>query len=268
MKTLVCDGPESADGITEDALFGGALRLLQPAKGHRAGTDAVLLAASLPSGARRICDLGAASGVVGLRAAMLDVEAHVTLVERDSAMVELARRNVVLNGLGDRVSVRETDVFRLGGETDLREAFDGVLTNPPFFEAGVSRVSPNANRAGAHVTEGTLDDWLRNAATLLAPGGYLVMIHRADTLSAIVGAMSRRFGALRLRFIHPVVEGEAIRLIIAGKKGSRAPLGVLPPLILMGEDGRFTSAAAALHDGQARLDMLPQKRTGGKSRPS
>ena len=31
----------------EDSLLGGAVRLLQPVRGHRAGTDAVLLAAPL-----------------------------------------------------------------------------------------------------------------------------------------------------------------------------------------------------------------------------
>ncbi|MFN3482098.1 MAG: methyltransferase, partial [Rhabdaerophilum calidifontis] len=85
--------PQQAAGqperVTEDRLFGGRLLLLQPARGHRAGTDAVLLAAATPPDAARIADLGAASGIVGLRAAQIAPAARVLLVERDPALVAL-----------------------------------------------------------------------------------------------------------------------------------------------------------------------------------
>ncbi|MFZ2468854.1 MAG: methyltransferase, partial [Parvibaculum sedimenti] len=35
--------------FTDDGFLGGRLQLLQPAKGYRAGIDAVLLAASVPA---------------------------------------------------------------------------------------------------------------------------------------------------------------------------------------------------------------------------
>jgi tRNA1(Val) A37 N6-methylase TrmN6 len=57
--------------MTEDWLLGGRLRLQQPAKGHRAGTDSVLLAASLPlRPGGLLADLGAGAGTVGLIAAL------------------------------------------------------------------------------------------------------------------------------------------------------------------------------------------------------
>jgi len=239
--------------VTEDRLFGASLRLLQPASGHRAGTDAVLLAASTLAGAHRIADLGAASGVVGLRAAQINPEASVTLVERDPALVDLARRNVALNALEDRVAVLEADVLSLSRRPDMREVFDLVLTNPPFLEAGSVRVSPKANRAVAHVMAEPLDDWVRNAVAVLAPKGHLVMIHRADALDAAVAAFSKRLGAMQVRFVHPHDTASATRLLISGRKGSRAPLAVLPPLVLHGEDGEFLPDAASLHAGKVRL---------------
>ena len=45
--------------ISEDALMGGRVRLLQPAKGYRAGMDAALLAAACDATAgERVLDVG------------------------------------------------------------------------------------------------------------------------------------------------------------------------------------------------------------------
>jgi Predicted O-methyltransferase len=174
-------------------------------------------------------------------------------VERDPALVDLARRNVALNALEDRVAVLEADVLSLSRRPDMREVFDLVLTNPPFLEAGSVRVSPKANRAVAHVMAEPLDDWVRNAVAVLAPKGHLVMIHRADALDAAVAAFSKRLGAMQVRFVHPRDTASATRLLISGRKGSRAPLAVLPPLVLHGEDGEFLPDAASLHAGKVRL---------------
>ena len=240
----------------EDALFAGALRLRQPPKGHRAGTDAVLLAATTPLEAKVIADLGAATGVVGLRAAQINTQSEVTLFEREAQLAALARANATANLLADRVMVAELDVFRLGADQRFRERFDCVLTNPPFHEAGGVRVSPHAGRAAAHVFgEGeTLDGWLRNAAAILKPGGLLLMIHRADAIGDVIAAGWKRLGDLTLRFIHPARDQPANRLLFCGRKGSQAPLTVLPALIL-NENGHFRSEIEALHRGEGRIDM-------------
>ncbi len=59
--------------------------------------------------------------------------------------------------------------------------------------------------------------------------------------------------ASRIRFVHPDADRPAIRFLLSGVKGSRAPLTILPPLVLNGPDGRFTSQAEALHRGEAIL---------------
>lgn len=244
--------------VVEDRLFDGALRLWQPEKGHRAGTDAVLLAAMLPDDVMEIVDLGAASGVVGLRAAQMNPAARVTLIEREPGLARLAEENISVNGLPDRVSVREQDVLRLGGDAALRERFDCVLTNPPYLEAGKFRRSGNANRERAHMLEAPLADWLRGAVAVLAPKGKLFLIHRAEAIGNILDALGNRCGDVACRFVHPRADKPAIRVLLSAVKGSRAPLTILPPVILNGAEG-FTPEAARWHAGTSRLDM----KTGG-----
>ena len=96
----------------EDRLLAGRLALRQPVRGHRAGTDAILLAAAAPRDFEGLAvDVGSGVGAVGLALALQGPKAQVRLVEIDPEMAEAARHNVILNGLSARVDVIEADVL-------------------------------------------------------------------------------------------------------------------------------------------------------------
>lgn len=247
---------ESRTGSEADRLLGGRLRLFQPATGHRAGTDAVLLAAAAAPGAGEVfVDVGAGVGTAGLAIALRCPGATGFLLEADPATADYARRNAVLNCVADRVAVIEGDLFARGGARPaaLRsEAASLVVTNPPFFDAGTVRASPHGARAAAHVAGPRgHGDWLAAAAALLAPKGRLVMIHRPEALPALLAACDGRLGGIGLRPVQPRAGADAVRILLAGVKGSRAPLRIAPPLVLHGPEGAFTAEAEAIHRGEA-----------------
>lgn len=242
--------------ITQDLLLGGRVRLLQPAKGHRAGTDAVLLAAAAPVRPGDVAmDVGAATGAVGLMAAARVPDARFVFVERDPALAALCRRNCRDNDLHGEVAVADVLDKASRHDAGLRpESADLVLTNPPFLEEGQARISPDRSRAAAHaLPAGGLEAWLKACAGLLKPKGRLVMIHRADRVAECLAILEGRLGGMELRFVHPAADRPAIRFLLSGTKGARAPLSILPPVILNGPDGRFTPQAEALHLGEAAL---------------
>src|SRR5436853_7803982 len=89
---------ELPDGLTEDAFLGGRLRLRQPRAGHRAGHDAILLAAA--TAARpgdRVADFGAGVGTAGLAVARRVPAIELVLIEIDEALAALARHNAASN---------------------------------------------------------------------------------------------------------------------------------------------------------------------------
>src|SRR5215510_7487271 len=99
------DGERPRDTLTDDAALGGRLRLLQPARGHRFGHDAILLAASTEAQpGESAVDLGAGVGTAGLALAVRCSGVRVTLVEIDERLTALATENAKRNGLQDRVS--------------------------------------------------------------------------------------------------------------------------------------------------------------------
>jgi len=242
--------------ITQDLLLGGRVHLAQPARGHRAGTDAVLLAASAPvKPGDVVADVGAATGVVGLMVAAREKDARFVFVERDPRLAELCSRNCRDNGVQEWVVVADLlDRASRNVAALIPERADLVLTNPPFLEEGRARISPDQGRATAHaLPSGGLEAWIRACIGLLKPKGRLVMIHRADRLSECLAGLGKGMGGVAVRFVHPAMDQPAIRLLLSGIKGSRAPLTILPPVVLNGPDGRFTPEAEALHRGEATL---------------
>jgi len=244
---------------TEDAVLGGRLVLRQPRRGHRFGHDAILLAAATDAHAgERACELGAGVGAAGLALAQRVSGLGVTLVEIDPALALLARENATRNQLSDRVDVVTLDVAasaRAFAQSGLpAESCARVLMNPPFNASG-QRASPDAARRSAHVgSADTLRVWVDRASFLLGASGALTLIWRADGLADVLSALAA-FGAVTVLPIHPRPNAAAIRILVAAAKGSRAPLALLPGLMLNDTDGRPSAAAEAVLRGGAALSL-------------
>lgn len=252
--------------VTDDAFLGGALSLLQPATGYRAGIDAVFLAASVPCGPEkpeRVLDLGAGVGTAGLCVARRCARSFVVLLEKQEALVDLARENIGRNGLADRVRVVQAEIGATGAaelkELGLEaESFDHVIANPPFHVEGEGTASSNELKAGSHaMAEEALEVWCRFSARMAKPGGTVTLIHKVEALPALLGALRSRFGGLRVLPIYPRPDEPAIRVIVQGTKGSKAPLALLPGAVLhgRGRENGFTAGAARVLRLGAGLDL-------------
>src|SRR5690348_5447150 len=190
--------------LTEDALLGGRLRVLQPRRGYRVAVDAVLLAAAVQPGAgERVLDLGAGVGSVGLCLGIRVPGCTVTGVELQPALADLARRNATRNGLSDRVQTIVHDLAQpLPAELGL---FEQVVTNPPYLSAEVADPPPDPSKALATIeSSADLRRWLEVAVGALKDGGTLTLIHRSDRLEDIAAHLVRlRCGDLTVKRLPP-----------------------------------------------------------------
>ena len=254
-------GEIKGNTITEDAVLGGRLRLRQPRRGHRVGHDAILLAASCPARAGDdVVDLGAGVGAAGLALAARVEGTSVALVEIDPDLAALAAENAARNGLGARVRTVQLDVAAPARAFAARgfgaQCCARVLMNPPFNDAARHRLSPDARRRRAHAAApSTLAAWIRTAARLLRPRGTLSLIWRADGLEQALCALAPAFGAVTLLPLHPKPGAPAIRILLCATKASRAPLAILPGLLLNDRAGRPTAEAEAVLRGGRALAL-------------
>lgn len=253
---------DAGDVLSDDAFLGGALHILQPKSGYRAGIDPVLLAASLhPTGAAHVLDAGAGVGVAGLTIARRVTQAKVTLVEQDPLLVEIARSNIARNGMADRVQAIAADITRtLSASPELHamaECCDHVLANPPFMVHGRGTAAGDPIKAAANaMPAGSLERWMRFAASMLRPGGTLALIHRADALADVLAALDGRFGNVAVLPVHPYADKPALRILVHAARGSRAPLRLLPGLVLHNTDRSFSADVEAVLRHGAALDAF------------
>ncbi len=244
--------------LTEDGFLNGALRILQPEKGYRAGIDAVFLAASIPCGkGEPVFEAGMGTGVAALCLAHRVPGVQITGIEVTARYALLAEENANRNECGAGIKVIHADIkeaLRRGSALlPAASSMAHAFANPPYFEEGKSTPSPVALKAGAHsFGPEDLDLWVKVMHGLIASRGTLTLIYRAEALARVLATFEGRFGDITVAPLFPRAELAATRVIVQGVKGSRAALQLLPGLILHGDDGKFTPAAEAiLREGAA-----------------
>jgi tRNA1(Val) A37 N6-methylase TrmN6 len=246
---------EGVGEINENRSLGGRVRLLQPRRGYRAGLDAALLAAACDAQAgERALDVGCGVGAVFLAAAVRRPQTLFWGLERDSEALELARRNIGLNGLEARAQAIGWEVERGFARLGLKP-FDAVLCNPPFFDEPSRLRAPHPKRAGAYLADAGLKAWTDLWLKAAREGGSITVVHRADRLADLLALLSPKAGSFRIRPVHPFADEPAKRVLVRAVKTGKAPLQLLPPLILHDRSGaKHTPEAEAILRGEAALD--------------
>jgi tRNA1(Val) A37 N6-methylase TrmN6 len=230
-----------SEHVTEDAFLGGRLLLQQPKSGHRAGHDAMLLAAATRARhGDRVADLGTGVGAAGLALAKRVAGIDLVLVEIDPQLAALARANAAANAIAAEVIVLDVEspaeAFAAAGLPP--DSVDAVLMNPPFNDSRRHRASPDRAREVAHIASATtLQGWVHAARRILKSGGELTLIWRADGIAEVLAALDRGFGSLQILPVHADVTAVAGRILVRAVKGGRAPTRLHASLVLNEESG-------------------------------
>ncbi len=235
----------------------GSFRIFQYLKGHRFSTDDMLTAwfgTTWCPQARRIADLGSGIGSVGMTAAWRCPGAQVVTVEAQDISVQLARKSVAFNGLGDRYRItlgdlRDPELFR------EEEPFDLVLGSPPYWPVGtrMEAVHPQAIPARLEV-RGAIADYALAAAKILAPGGVFACVFPLDQVERAAAAYAEADLLLLHRQDVIFKEGDPYGIaLFAGSRRADLPEGfqeaaelpALPaPIIIRRRDGRVHPSIA------------------------
>lgn len=238
---------------TTDRFLDGRLQLQQPARGFRAGLDAVMLAAAVPAeGGDSVLELGAGCGTATLCLAARVGDCTILGIELDEALVFLARENAAANGVAARVSFRAADAL----DQSLDVEFDHVFANPPFHHAS-GQISKEAQRDRAKRSEAGLGAWAAAGLRRVRMQGSLTMIVRADRLEEVLNTVPET-GVIVFP-LWPRSGKPAKRVIVQVRRGSSAPLERLSGLVLHDASGKFTNEADDVLRGRTALVPLARR---------
>ncbi len=239
-------------GLRLDELGRKGYRILQDPDAFCFGVDAVLLADfAEATRTERVLDMGTGNGILPLLLDAREKGGKIVGLELQEAAAELARENFALNGAEERLSAVCGDLKEASALFG-KASFDVVITNPPYQEVGRGVVNPDGAKSLArHEVACTLEDVLREARAVLKLHGRFYIVHRPKRLAEILSGMQAAGIAPRtLRFVHSRAEKQASLVLISGFRGGGKELRVLPPLILYGEDGKYTPEVYEIYYGE------------------
>ena len=228
-----------------DDLQRNGLYIIQHPERFCFGMDAVLLSgfaaehASVSGG--RILDLCTGSGIIAILMSAKTKADHITGMEIQKDVADMAERSIRLNSLEDRINIINCDIKEAADHIDAA-SFDMVTVNPPYFKAGHGITNPEDSKTiSRHEVACTLNDVLAVSASALKNGGYFYMVHKPQRTADVIYEM-RRAGIepKTLKLVHPYISSEASMILIEGRKGAGAEMRIEPPLIIYGEDGKYT----------------------------
>lgn len=237
-----------------DQLFSTDVKIIQNKEVFSYSVDSVLLSRfpKLPSKGK-IVDLCSGNGAVGLFASS-QTKAHITLVELQERLADMARRSISLNHLEEQVTIVNDDLKNLL-EHVPRSQIDLILCNPPYFKASETSIKNLSEHylLARHEITTNLDEICRVSQQALKTNGRLAMVHRPDRFLEIIDTLKAyKLAPKRIQFVYPKVGKEANMLLIeAIKDGSLEGLKILPPLFVHNEDGSYTKEISEIYFGKS-----------------
>jgi tRNA1(Val) A37 N6-methylase TrmN6 len=225
--------------ITQDYFYKKKVIIFQNKKGFRFSVDAPILADFLPSlPDEEAMEIGTGCGVISLLALYKNKFAKIVGVEIQESLFRLAQLNAEKNGFSPRFQVIHADFMNNYLE------FTGIkiiFANPPFFETGKGRLSPNQEIRDAKMeTRLTLTDLLIKSRAILHENGSLYLILPYHRYNDLIGFSKKAgFSLRRIREVFSFKDGKPERFLVQLSTND-APPETLKPLIIFKEKGIYT----------------------------
>lgn len=220
----------------------------------KVGTDAMLLGSlcRFEKGGH-LLDIGTGTGVLSLMAAQRFQPETVTAVEIDAQAAEDAQHNFSQADFPTHFQLVHENLLQWEPE----QLFDGIVTNPPYFEQSSKSHSAQRNLA-RHTDELPFPGLMHWCARFLSPNGQLWMIVPVDAESVVLAA-----GTQNGLFPQEIIAihgkpGTPVRSVLCfGKKAVEI---VRSELTVRNADGTYTPTYIGLTRDFHHTDLSLQRR--------
>jgi tRNA1(Val) A37 N6-methylase TrmN6 len=232
---------------TLDTFYHGRIRVFQKKKGYRFSIDAPLLADFVQTKETdQILELGTGNGILSL---LLSIKpfAHLTALEIQASLADLAQRNVRLNNCEDRIKVVRTDLrFFSGGKK-----YDVVFSNPPYIKQKAGHLSPSGERSVAkHELKCTIFDIMQRTEESLKRQGEAYFVYPAIRKEDFMRAIhDTRLKVRNIRYVFPYRDSEPNFFLVSCDFSTRE-VQLLRPLVLYEREGEYTKETQDIFSGR------------------
>lgn len=235
---------------TLDTFYQGRILALQKKQGYRFSIDAPLLADFIQTEeGDDLLELGTGNGIISLLLSIKKFRS-LTAVEIQTSLADLARRNVFMNNLQDRIQIVHQDLRSF----DPGIKYDVIFSNPPYHRKDNGRQSFNMEKAIAkHELKCEIFDIMRTVSRLLKKKGrayFIFPIRRQEEFIRAVEKVDLRIS--KRRDVCPR-DKSAPNLFLSECGFSSGAKDLLPPLILLNQEGKYTAEAQEILSGRQHV---------------
>ncbi|MBS3819227.1 methyltransferase [bacterium] len=241
------DEPLKKEDETLDSFYEGQIQVLQKKKGYRFSVDAPLLADFIqPQKGDELLDLGTGSGIISLLLSFKPYH-RITALEVQPSLADLARRNVKLNGLEDRITVVEKDLFQFHPS----QRFDVIFSNPPYIKKQVGHLSPCLEKSVAkHEIKCDIEGVMQKTVKLLKKEGKSYFIFPARREDDFMEALKRSGMKIKkIRYVYPSTE-EPPHFFMTECDLISLEMIPLNPMVLYDRKGNYTPEVKQIFTGR------------------
>jgi tRNA1Val (adenine37-N6)-methyltransferase len=238
---------------TQDTFYHGRILVYQKKEGYRFAIDAPLLADFIQTkNTDRCLELGTGCGIISL---LLSIKPfmHITALEIQESLADLANRNVRLNHLEKRIRVIRADFL------DYRppHKFDVVFSNPPYIKAQTGRMSATPEKwVAKHEVKCDILGVMQKTATLLKKKGRAYFIFTAKRKAEFFRAVEMAgLNVSALRMVYPR-KGARPNFLLAQCVFPPSDTQKFPPLFLFDDSGDYTPEAKEIFSGRAHASSF------------
>ena len=238
----------------DDLEFKG-YKIIQNTTGFCFGIDSVLLsdyAKDIKSGAE-IIDIGTGTGIIGILLTGKTNNTHITGIEIQSEVADMARRSIKLNGIEDRFCIKNMNIKDIFKEMQQNK-IDAIVTNPPYMRenTGAKNIEKKKLISRCEV-ECTLEDIIKISYKLLKSNGEFYMVHRAERIVDILFYLRQyKLEPKKIRFVHSKVFKEPNLVLIKCVKDGGNGLKIDKSLIVYDENGKYTDEILEIYNKKGK----------------
>lgn len=231
--------------VVHDLLGYDGIKIVQRTDMFQFSLDSTLLAdfVIVPAKAKQIMDMGTGNAPIPLFLS-LKTNAHITGLELQEDVAELAQKSVSINQLDDQITIVNGDIKGIHQHFP-NSSFDLITCNPPFFKyKETSNINKHEYQTIArHEIYVTIEDIIYEAKRLLKTKSSLYLVHRTERLIEIIQLLlMNKFSVKRMRFVHPREGQPSNMVLIEASNNGSSDLTMMDPLYV--------------HEGEAYTDEI------------
>lgn len=226
------------------------LKLIQNKEYFMFGIDSVLLSSMVKSNASSvIVDFCTGSAVIPI---LLTAKVNcnkILGVELQKEMYDLAKRNMELNGLSDKIKLLNLDIKEYKKileyvKQNINKAgnVDVIVCNPPYKEVGTGHINENAVKYIArHEEKCSLEDIFVSSSKLLKTKGKLYLVHKPERLADLI-CLARKYNleVKNIKILQPTIDKKASIVLLEYVKDGKKGLDISPVIIEFDDTGDYS----------------------------